>query len=190
MDWLSPGTGAGRIPLSSNLPTVASAGFATMQPANGQGPGPWIVTDPYGRPISTAGTSCQGFDSLVKTAATNGWSWHVMGNGTITCNAPVSIPTCFLRHEYIDSGVAISFTAQGSSTLVTMDSTENCDVHFLGEFIQNTADTGVVIDMAPTTNDLVGNTVYAASDIIISSVSPGTSGTGVQLDPTSGGILG
>lgn len=164
--------------------------FATMQPANGQGSGAWLVSDPYGNAISTTGTTCQGFDKLLAAANTNGWSWRVLGDGTISCTAPIALPTCFLKQEFINGGVKIVFTAQGSSNLVTMDSHENCHTNFKGSFTQAAGDTGFVLSMVPTNPDAASNVGIVASEIEISSIGPATTGNGVKLDPTTGGILG
>jgi len=165
-------------------------GFAVMHPNPSQGAGAWNVIDPFGNAISTSGTTCQGFDKLLAAASTNGWSWAVLGNGTISCTAPISVPTCFLRSGYVDTAVSIAFTAQGSSNLVTFDSHENCDIQWLGQVTQNAADTGAVFDLKPTTNDGAGNTVFAANDIVLSTAVPGTAGIGFKFDLTSGGFIG
>lgn len=166
------------------------SGFAEMKPFPNQGSGAWNVTDPFGNAISTTGTTCQGFDKLVAAAATNGWSWRVVGVGNISCTAPIAFPTCFLKSELIDVGVTLTFTAQGSSTLVTANSHENCQLFLRGAIAQNGADTGVVLSLAPTTIDSAGNIVFAGSVIEIGSIAPAAGGIGVRIDPTSGSFIG
>jgi hypothetical protein len=169
---------------------IGATGWAELKPYPSQGSGAWHATDPYGNDISTSGTTCQGFDKLVAAASTNGWSWRVVGNGSISCTAPVSLPTCFFKSELIDTGVTISWSAQTSSNLLTINSHENCDSNFLGSFVQHSGDTGAVVDLAPTSNDGAGNTVFAASNIVLNSIAPASGGIGVKLDPTSGSFVG
>lgn len=173
------------------IPPVNTA-YAELKPAKNQASNQaWIATDPYGNPISTAGTTCQGFDSLLTAASTNGWSWRVLGNGTLTCTAPLQFPPCFLKSEYIDVGVTIAFSAQGSNPLIKIDSHENCYSRFLGQVTQNSADTGPVIDIVPTNADSASNITVAASYMELpTAIAPGTGGIGVQIDLTTGGVNG
>ena len=168
----------------------APIGYAVMRPFPNQAAGAWNVIDPFGNAISTAGTTCQGLDSLVAAASAHGWSWTVLGNGTIACTAALTIPTCLLRSEYIDAGVTIQFSALGSASLVKIDSHENCFSRFLGQFQQNAADTGVVVGIAPSTMDAAGNTVIAASSIEFGAITPAAGGIGLQIDPTLGSVIG
>lgn len=169
-----------------------ASGFATLQPFSSQATGstdPWNATDPFGNAISCAGTNSQCLQEFITAAAAGGWSWRVIGNGTISSTVAISVPKCFLRSESIATGVTISWSALGATNLFVLDSHENCDVSFLGAFNQNSADTGAVVVLAPTTSG-PGGVIVAASQIEISSVAPGTAGTGIKFDLASGGVVG
>lgn len=169
-------------------------GFAELKPYPSQTSGAtnkWNATDPFGNQITISSTQCQGVPEFLAAASAGGWSWRVVGNGTISCNAVLSFPTCFLKSEYIDAGVTIAFTAQGAATLAKVDSHENCWTAFRNQWQQNSADTGVVLDFAPTNADGGGNIVFAANyNLEWGIVAPATGGTGVQYDATLGGFIG
>lgn len=165
-------------------------GVAMMiQNPSQSGGSPWKVIDPFGATINTSGTVCQGWDSLVAAAKLNGWPWY-LGAGNITCTAPVPIPMCFGRSEWIDVGAVISFTAQGAATLVAVDSHENCDSLYLGQFVQHSGDTGVVVDLIPSTMTPPGNVGFFATRFELGTAAPATGGIALRLNPTTGGLVG
>lgn len=169
-------------------------GFAELKPYPGQASGaanPWMATDPFGNAISCASTATQCLQEFVTAAKNSGWSWRVLGAATITLNNPIAFPTCSAKTEYIDVGVSLSFATQGATTLATVDSHENCYSKFLGQMVQNSADTGVVLSLKPTIADGFGNTIFAASYFELpTSITPASGGSGVQCDPTTGGFVG
>jgi hypothetical protein len=173
--------------LTGNPPPV----WATMYPSQSQGSGPWVVIDPFGNNILTSGTTSQGLDSLIAAAAANGWSWRVLGNGNIRTTAQITIPPALAKSEYIDVGVSIVSAGIGSASVFKVDSHENCYCRWLGQVVQNAADTGPCFNLVGSTADSAGNIGFAANYFEFpTSMTCGTTGIGAQIDLTLGGFNG
>jgi hypothetical protein len=169
----------------------AFAGNVVMFPSQGQGSGPWNVFDPFGNAVSTAGTTTQGLQEAINAAVTNGWPLRVVGRGTISCLTAVAVKAGFMSDIQVDAGVITAFSGLGSASLLTVDSQENCDLHWRGQITQTGGDTGPVIELKPiNTVPITGNINIAASIIEFGVISPATGGIGVQINPANGSILG
>lgn len=175
----------------------AATGFAEMRPFPSQASGgtnPWNVIDPFGNSMaaSCSGTTTQCLNEFVAAAKAAGWSWRIVGNGTISITSAGALPTCSAKTEYIDVGVTIQpSTTLGSAPTVTIDSHENCYSKFLGQIVQNASDTGPSLSLKPTNTDTFGNITYAANYMELpTSITPAAGGSGIQLDPTAGGFNG
>jgi hypothetical protein len=173
------------------VPPAGAIGAVRMFPTPSQGGGAWSVVDPWGNPVSTAGTTTQGLQEAINTAVTNRWPLHISGQGTISCSTPVVVKAGFMSDIQVDAGVVVAFGTLGSASLLTIDSQENSDIHWRGQITQAGGDTGPVVELKPVNaTPITGNINIAASIIEFYVISPATGGIGMQVNPANGGILG
>jgi hypothetical protein len=173
------------------VPPAGAIGALRMFPTPAQGTGAWSVIDPWGNPVSTAGTTTQGLQEAINAAITNRWPLRVSGQGTITCSTAVIVKAGFMADVQVDASVIVAFGTLGSATLLTIDSQENSDIRWRGQITQTSGDTGPVVELKPINAvPLTGNINIAASIIEFYVISPSAGGIGIQINPTNGGILG
>lgn len=152
---------------------------------------PWQAVDPWGNPIIVTPTNSQGFNEFAAATKTAGWSWGVFGNASLHTTVQLIVPPCYLRKEYIDTGVAfVVDSSLGAANTLVHDTYENCDIYFLGQVVQHTGDTGYCYDFFPSTTDSAGNIGGFASYLEVSSCSPATGGAGTKFNLANGGMIG
>lgn len=168
--------------------------MARLWPASGQSATPtvpWQAVDPWGNPITVTPTNSQGFNEFAAATKAAGWSWGVFGNASLHTTVQLIVPPCYLRKEYIDTGVAfVVDSSLGASHTLVHDTYENCDIYFLGQVNQHAGDTGYCYAFAPSTTDVPGNIGGFATYLEVSSCSPASGGSGAKFDLTNGGMIG
>lgn len=168
--------------------------------------GAWSVLDPFGLPISTTGSTCQGLQEAINYAHTNGYELVVEGGGVLpppgnqdhsllTCTAPITIPTSH-NSGYHFHNVDLKFTGSAAADFITFDTADDLYFDFNGQIIYS-GNAAAIRFLAVNDNGetYIGFTscrfwVHTIAIVNSGTLAPeSTHGTAVRISPTNGSFI-